>query len=511
MPPVPPAQPTASLVIDVGTTRARYHLMVEADGRLYNARFGSLPIPRQATEGSGGDSLTEAYPTSGTRYVFEPALRVIHADGNTSTDLVFADHRATEADGVRETRLRLRDPAYPLEVELVFRAHLETDVIEQWADIRHTEERPVLLERFASAAPQITGEAWLTHYHGDWINEMNPVTERLTPGMKVIDSKLVVRAARFAPPLFHLSIGEPATENWGEVWGGMLDWSGSFQFAFDHNGLGQIRLLAGLNPLGSAYRLEPGVVFRTPLMRWAWSGTGLGELSRKLHRWARRHGLRDGHKPRSIPLNNWEATYFDFDEKKLVELFDGAQALGIELFLLDDGWFGTKHPRNHDRAGLGDWIVNPAKLPRGLGHLAEEARKRGLRFGIWIEPEMVNPASELHDQHPEWVVRQPARELELQRNQLVLDLTRPEVREFQLRMIDDLLTRSPGISYVKWDANRFITQPGSSFLPPDRQSNFAIDHVNALHALMAEVARRHPRVEMMLCSGGGGRIARCLA
>jgi alpha-galactosidase len=239
-------------------------------------------------------------------------------------------------------------------------------------------------------------------------------------------------------------------------------------------------------------------------MIWVWSGNGLGEMSRKFHRWARDFGMRDGHEPKSVLLNNWEATGFDFNFNRLVSLFDPAKDLGVELFLLDDGWFGNKYPRVSDNAGLGDWQPNRSRLPDGLAPLAAEANKRGLRFGIWMEPEMVNPNSELFHEHPDWVIRQPKRELELQRHQLVLDLTRPAVQKFEWNTIQSILS-VPGISYAKWDCNRYLTQPGSPYLPADRQSDLEIDYVKALYALMDKTATAFPNTELMLCSGGGGR------
>jgi alpha-galactosidase len=239
-------------------------------------------------------------------------------------------------------------------------------------------------------------------------------------------------------------------------------------------------------------------------MLWVWSANGLGEMSRKLHDWARDFGLRDGHKTRTVLLNNWEATGFNFDFNRIAGLYDPAKEIGVELFLLDDGWFGNEYPRVSDNAGLGDWQPNSRRLPNGLAPLAAEAVQRGLRFGIWLEPEMVNPKSELFEHHPDWVIRQPKRELELQRNQLVLDLTRPEVQAFEWNVIQDIL-KVPGISYAKWDCNRYLTQPGSSWLASDRQSCLWVDYTRALYALMDKTARRFPDTELMLCSGGGGR------
>jgi alpha-galactosidase len=344
---------------------------------------------------------------------------------------------------------------------------------------------------------------YLLHFFGDWAKEMSPFTEQLGPGTKVLDSRIGVRAHQFRNPSFVLSLDGPPAENTGRVLAGSLAWSGSFRCAFDHNGR-RVRALTGINPVSSTYHLPPRQVFTTPAMLWVWSSAGLGEMSRKFHDWARDFGIRDGHEPRQVLLNNWEATGFDFDFQRIADLFGPAKQIGTELFLLDDGWFGNKYPRINDRAGLGDWAPNRQRLPNGLAPLAEAAVQKGLRFGIWLEPEMVNPKSELFEQHPDWIIAQPKRELELQRNQLVLDLTRPEVQEFEWKVIADILS-VPGITYGKWDCNRYLTQPGSSWLAPDRQSHLGIDYVRALYALMERTVKTFAHTELMLCSGGGGR------
>jgi alpha-galactosidase len=332
---------------------------------------------------------------------------------------------------------------------------------------------------------------------------MNPVSETLTPGIKVLDSKIGVRAHQFRNPSFLLSLDGPLNETSGRVLAGSLAWSGSFQCAFDHTGQ-RIRAICGVNPFASAYNLEPKTTFKTPVMIWVWSDKGAGGMSRNLHAWARDFGFRDGHQVRETLLNNWEATGFHFDFARIAGLFEPAKKLGVELFLLDDGWFGNKHPRVNDNAGLGDWEPNRKRLPDGLAPLAKEAVKTGIRFGIWLEPEMVNPNSDLFEKHPDWAIRQPKRKLELQRNQLTLDLTRPEVQEFEWNLIKNTLS-VPDISYAKWDCNRYLTQPGSSYLPADRQSHLWIDYVNNLYALMDRTAKAFPKTELMLCSGGGGR------
>jgi alpha-galactosidase len=473
---------------------------VGSDGLLYQRAIG-LEDERQKTQ-----RTDEAFPQAGDGYVFEPALQVVHADGNTSTALLYeGSTRTNEASGRELLRIQLRDPAYAFEVWLCFRAHQEQDVVEEWTEIVNRESGAVELERMASAALLFTPtNVALTHFYGDWANEMNPVTELLTPGTKVLDSKLGVRAHQFGNPSFILSLGGPASETSGHVLAGSLAWSGSFQLAFDHFGK-RIRALAGVNPFASTYHLKPGETFTTPTMIWTWSSSGFGDLSRKLHAWARDFGFRDGHQPREVLLNNWEATGFNFDFARIAGLYEPARQLGAELFLLDDGWFGNKYPRVNDRAGLGDWQPNHQRLPGGLVSLTDPALLRGLRFGIWLEPEMVNPKSELFEKHPDWVIAQPKRALELQRNQLVLDLTRPEVQQFEWQVLQDTLS-VPGITYAKWDCNRYLTQAGSSGLGPDRQSHLWIDYVRDLYSLMDKTAKAYPKTELMLCSGGGGRV-----
>ena len=494
-------------IITIGTAHSALTLWVGPDGRLYQLAYGSrettTPVPEQVPPRE-----VEFYPPSGSGFILEPALQATHSDGNTSTDLSFI--RQTNSaldDNIRLTRIELKDGFYPFFVTLCFKAYQAEDVIEQWAEIRNEESRPVVLYRFASTGLLMPGsdQYWLTQLHGDWAAEAQLVEERLTSGIKVLDSKIGVRALQFRTPSFLISLDHEAQEEQGQVFGGSLEWSGSFQFAFEVDVKNRLRALGGINPFGSQYRLAPEQTFFTPALLWSWSDHGKGQVSRNFHRWARRYGMRDGDKPRPVLLNNWEATGFNFNEARIVALFDGARALGADTFLLDDGWFGNRHPRNDDKAGLGDWQVNTNKLPHGLSYLVDEAKKRGVNFGIWIEPEMVNPASDLFEQHPEWAIGQPHREPILGRNQRVLDLSRPEVREFTWKVIQSTLGGNPGIAYVKWDCNCYVTQPGSTWLGPEEQTHLLIDYQRSLYEVMGRMATNFPQVMTMLCSGGAGR------
>ena len=499
--------PSESRLITISTAHSALQLFVADDGRLYQLGYGkpsdpSLPAKTLARE-------NEFYPPSGDGFILEPALQATHADGNTSTELIWQQHTTTELDtNVALTRIELKDPSYPFFATLNFKTYRAEDLIQQWVEVHHQENGWVTLYRFASSGILLpkANTYWLTHFHGDWADEAQWIEEPLTSGMKVLDSKIGVRAHQYRTPSFMLSLNQPAEEESGEVFAGSLGWSGSFQLAFEVDMHNRLRGLTGINPFGSQYRLASGQTFETPMMLWSWSDRGKGQLSRNFHRWARRYGIRDGDKPRPVLLNNWEATGFNFNENRIVSLFDGAKELGTETFLLDDGWFGNRHPRNDDHAGLGDWQVNTNKLPHGLSFLANEANKRGVNFGIWLEPEMVNPKSDLFERHPEWAVAQPHRDPILGRNQRVLDLSRPEVREFTWKVIDDTLGPNRAISYVKWDCNCYITQPGSTWLKPEDQTHLLIDYQRSLYDVMGRMAAHYPQVMVMLCSGGAGRL-----
>jgi len=449
-----------------------------------------------------------AYSTFGTNHVFEAALRAIQADGNTSTELAYLSHNVEKKNNdLIHTVISLKDEYYDLFVDIHYNAYQQDDIIEQWVEIRNGQKERIRLTEFASSDLSFNAQRYyVTNFHGDWANEMNMSEQQLTEGIKVIDSKLGVRTDQFTHPCFILSLEGPAQENAGTVIGGTLAWPGSFRFSFEVDNSNKLRVLSGANPYASEYTLEKGENMKTPGMIFTFSNEGTGKMSRNFNRWARKYGIRDGDKERSILLNNWEATYFDFDEAKLTRIIDDAAKMGFELFLLDDGWFGKKYPRNNDNAGLGDWETNTAKLPNGIPYLINECKKRNIKFGIWVEPEMVNPKSELYEKHPDWVIAQLHRERTEQRNQLILDLSNPTVQNFVYNTIDRILSENPGIEYVKWDCNRYVFNSGSSYLPADKQSHLFFEYSKNLLEIMDKVSKKYPDVTFMACSGGGGRI-----
>jgi alpha-galactosidase len=478
----------------------------DATGRLRQIGWREGSIERGVFP---AEAFPVAYPTWGDEGgAHTPALRVTHHDGVTSTRLRLDHWETTQIDTGAEHRAHLTDRDERLDVVLTYRTWGEEQLLEQWVEIRHDQGGPVVVHEVAAAAPAvIADDPWLTHYDGDWAAEWTTTEEPLTSGTKVLESYGGVRPHLQLSPFFLLSPGGRSSEDAASVLAGAVGWGGAVRMAFSrrHPLLDQVRVRCGHAPTGAAYTLDPGASFRTPSMYWAWSSSGRRTLSQRLHRFVRRHVVRDGDRVRATVLNNWEATVFDFDEDRLRALMDGGRKLGAELFLLDDGWFGDEYPRDSDDAGLGDWVPDPRKLPGGLGPLCDAAAERSLRFGLWIEPEMVNRASRLYREHPDWVVSQPVRERREERQQLVLDLCRPEVRDFAYETVAALLADNPGISYLKWDANRDVTEPGSDSLASSRQESFWVDTARARSQLMEDVARNHPGVEMMLCASGGGR------
>jgi len=492
-------------IIKIHTQSSELIYVVKSDSKVYQIHLGEKL--NKSTEYIKIKANHEAYIGAGTSNLFETAIQTTHNDGNPSLDLHFVGKEVNIFDAnVTETIIKLKDDIYPFEVKLHYKAYFKEDVMEQWAEIVHNEKKPLSLTNYASSMIFFDADKYyLTHFYGDWAKDMRRAEEQLQSGIKVIDSKLGTRANVYQTPFFVLSLNKPAEENTGEAFAGTLAWTGNFKFTFEVDNQNALRLISGINPYASEYKLLPNQVFTTPSFVFAYSKWGKEAVSQNLHRWVRKYSLLDGDKPRLTLLNNWEATAFDFNEQKLTGLIGDAAKLGVDMFLLDDGWFANKYPRNNDKTSLGDWDINKTKLPNGLGVLVKEATKQGVKFGIWIEPEMVNPKSELYQKHPDWIIRLPNREEHYMRNQLVLDLPNPKVQDFVFGVLDNLMIENPDIAYMKWDCNRPMTSSYSPYLK-DNQSQLYVDYVLAFYKILDRVRAKYPHLPIMLCSGGGGRI-----
>ncbi|MET3876722.1 alpha-galactosidase [Chitinophaga sp. OAE865] len=510
------AQDVKPVTIPLESKNNAMVLQVDPKGQLSTLYFGTklsnaaeysqVPSAYKQTE-DYSEVAGAAYTAAGTKSLLEPAIAVTHTDGNNGLDLRYVSHKTvSRGPGIEETSILLKDPVYPFEVTLYYKIYKAEDVIEQWSVIRHQEKGNVTLQKFASANLYLKApKYWLRQYHGDWAKEMQPEETPLTHGIKTLDSKLGTRANLFQPPVFMVSLGQPATEDQGSVLYGLMEWSGNFRIDLELDNLDNLRIIAGINNYASPYILKTNTAFETPPFLYTFSDKGKGEASRKLQSWARNYKVLDGKGGRLTLLNNWEATYFNFNEDVLKGLLKDTRDLGVDLFLLDDGWFGNKFPRNSDHEGLGDWQENRTKLPNGIAALDSMAQATGVKFGIWIEPEMISPKSELSSQHPDWVLRQPGREEHYFRHQLVLDLSNPKVQDFVFSVVDSLFIKAPKLSYIKWDCNAVIYNAWSAY-QKQQQSQLYVEYVRGLYKVLARVRAKYPHVPMMLCSGGGGRV-----
>ena len=489
------------IVIETSNTGLVFN--VAHNGRVYQSYLGKrLMNPKDYANLKGG---VEAYITHGMEDYFEPALHINHADGNSSTLLTYVDHSVTPTDWGSHTVISLADTIYGDKVDMHFDAYDKQNVVKAWTEITNGGKAPVEIEKFASSLLYFDAPSYyLTEYSGDWAREVNPGVQELKFGKKIVDTKLGTRASLFVSPFFQLGLGAPAAENGGDVLVGTLAWTGNFRFCFEVDQNGGLRVIIGINPYFSRRTLKKGETFKTPEFIFTLSGDGAGEASRNLHEWARHYQIKDGAGNRMTLLNNWEATYFDFNQDKLLSLIGEAKELGVDMFLLDDGWFGTKYPRESDRQGLGDWVEISDKLPDGIGRLTAEAAKQGVKFGLWIEPEMVNPKSELYEQHKDWVITLPNRKEYYFRNQLVLDLSNPKVQDYVWGIVDGLMTKYPDIAFFKWDCNSPITNIYSDY-EKGHQQQLYVDYVRGLYNVLDKVKAKYPDLPMMLCSGGGGR------
>ncbi|WP_304231180.1 alpha-galactosidase [Phocaeicola plebeius] len=449
-----------------------------------------------------------AYPVYGMNCPGEAALSVKHADGNMSTQMEVVSVSTNQEKQSTLTTIHLKDKVYPFYVDVHYKAYQDVDMIETWTEISHTEKKPVYLSQFSSAyLPIRRGNVWLSHLSGSWANEGQLTQEPLQPGMTVIKNKDGVRNSHTSHAEVMFSLDGKPQENTGRVIGAALCYTGNYKLKIDTDDSDYHQFYAGINEENSSYMLPKKEVFRTPAVALTYSDKGLSGASRNFHKWGRTYKLAHGNVVRDILLNSWEGVYFDINQKGMDQMMSDIASMGGELFVMDDGWFGNKYPRKNDSSSLGDWVTDKNKLPEGIEGLIKDAKKHGIKFGIWIEPEMANTVSELYEKHPEWILKAPQRDPVLGRGgtQVVLDLANPEVQDFVFKVVDDLMTQYPDIAYIKWDANMAIMNHGSNYLAADKQSHMYIEYHKGFESVCQRIRAKYPDLVIQACASGGGR------
>jgi alpha-galactosidase len=465
--------------------------------------------PEWASFDSSYTTTPQEYASWGAGLFTEPALKVTLADGNR--DLVLHFVKATP-NGAQSLEILLKDISREVYVTLHYSIDSETGILARSASMENREKQPIVIDQAAAAQWTLPPARYTLNYlTGRWAGEWTLNQEPIQAGTRVIESRRGSTSHQ-ANPWFAISRDASqnsagpavADEEHGEVWFGALAWSGSWRFTIERDQLDSVRVTGGFNPFDFGYKLKPGEHLETPIFYGGYSDHGLGGASRLLHRFENAHILPQAPdpKPRPVIYNSWEATELKVDEPGQVVLAEKAASIGVDRLVMDDGWFGQ---RKTDHASLGDWYVNPEKFPHGLKPLIDKVHALGMDFGLWVEPEMVNPDSDLYRKHPDWVLNFPGRPRSEQRNQLILNLARTDVRDYVEGFLDKLLTEND-IAFLKWDYNRNWSEPGWNQLPVDEQRRVYVDFTRNLYSILSELRKKHPKIEIESCSGGGGRV-----
>ncbi len=456
-----------------------------------------------------GDATHNAYPVYGLWPQSESAFSAKHADGNMTLDMnVTGVTSKKEDNGATVTTITMTDKVYPFTIDVNYRTYPNDDVIETWVEATHDEKGTVNLSRFMSGyLPIRRNDVHVSQLYGSWANEGKVEEAPLPHNLKVIKNKDGVRNSHTSHAEVMISLDGKGQEDHGRVIGAALCYGGNYKLMFDTDDSDYHHFFAGINEENSSYNLKKGERFVTPPLALTYSEEGLGGVSRNFHKWGRDYRLAHGNQPRKILLNSWEGVYFDINEQGMQDMMTDIANMGGELFVMDDGWFGVKYPRNNDSTSLGDWSVDTNKLQNGIKGLCQAAEDRGIKFGIWIEPEMTNSISELYEKHPEYIVKAPKRDAVEGRGgtQLVLDLANPKVQDLVFNVVDTLMTNYPQIDYIKWDANAPIMNHGSQYQTADNQSHLYIDYHKGLEATLQRIRAKYPNLTIQACASGGGR------
>lgn len=463
--------------------------------------------------------IKQEYPSYGTTDYREPAIQILQENGSRITDFQYRSHKlckgkpklkglpATYVEDENEAstlEVVLYDEVIDVELRLIYSIFEGYSAITRSVSITNKGKQTLNIDRIMSINIDLPDSDFeMIQLDGAWIRERHINVRSLKPGVQGIDSKRGTASSSQHNPFIALKRLE-TTEDSGDVYGFSFVYSGNFlaQVEVDHYNISRVQM--GINPFDFNWLLEPGEAFQTPEVVSVYSDKGLNGMSQTYHEIYRKRLARGPwrDKERPILINNWEATYFDFNEEKIIKLAKKAKDVGVELFVLDDGWF---EGRNDDTSSLGDWFVDKSKLPNGLDGLAKRVEDMGMKFGIWFEPEMISKNSRLYSQHPDWIIKVPDRRASNGRNQYVLDFSRAEVRKEIYSMIRRILIDVP-ISYVKWDMNRNMTEIGSEGLPADRQREVAHRYILGLYEILERLTSEFPHILFESCASGGNRF-----
>jgi len=476
------------------------------------------PATNDRDRASFMDTLPFEYPCFGLGDYRESAFKIMDANGMSTCDLRYVSHKmyegkpkleglpatfATEESGCSTLEITMYDKYADIEVVLIYTAFDKLDVITRSAVITNKSEKPFKITRALSACVDFdTDKMDMITLNGSWARERAVERCRLHHGKQLVDSCRGESSHQNNP--FVALCDNNADEDKGEVFGFNFVYSGNFYAQAEVTQHKKTRFLMGINPLDFEWLLEKGESFACPEVVMVHSDEGIGKMSRTFHDLYRNNLIRGEYKDKRRPIliNNWEATYFNFDTDKLIDIAKEASKLGIEMLVMDDGWFGH---RDSDNSSLGDWFVYEKKLKGGLKYLVDEVNKLGMKFGIWFEPEMISPDSELYKAHPDWAIQIKGRPLTLCREQYVLDYSRKEVRDHVYGMMKKILD-SANIEYIKWDMNRQLTEVGSATLPAERQRELWHRYVLGVYDLMDRLTTDYPHILLENCSGGGARF-----
>ena len=445
----------------------------------------------------GSYKAQRTYPCYGIIGTEEAAFAAIQADGNRTVQLRIESAETTPWDGGNQLCVTCKDAFYPLTVKIHFKTFKDQDMIETWTETINEGKKPVTLTRFDSGhLPIRVDDVWISTLYGTWANEGRVNTEPLTRGWKVIRNIDGTRNSHTSHGEVMISLDGKPRENAGRVIGAALCWGGNYELRFQTNDSDYHHFFAGILPEHDNVVLAKGKSFATPHLALSFSNDGLSGVSRNFHRWGRKYMLRHGDQERRILLNSWEGVYFDINEDGMKQMMDDIASMGGELFVMDDGWFGDKYPRNNDHTSLGDWTTDTRKLPNGVPGLVKAATERGIKFGIWVEPEMTNTVSELYEAHPDWIIKAANRDIVKGRGgtQVVLDMSKKEVQDFAFSVIDNVMKENPDIAYIKWDANAPISMDSSN-----------IAYWQGFYAMVERVREAYPDLTIQDCASGGGR------